>query len=225
MLRATDSFGAQTLIPPTGELDPPAGIGKAWQMFTLAGDASRRDTLLLPPTLGRVIDGPWLEDVLFFRDDTAAMAWAVEQSLDGPLDTAVSGYELQLTPPPAPTPLPAGAEVNYLVGTTVPKNWIPLLPYTASDSSLMLRRGAMFDASATTSPPIVAPRGVILTPGTMLVIRDQAVPRSGVRVQRYVRRARWTDGSTYCWMARRIVPGRGQGSSGLVFDTLETPNR
>ena len=224
VLRATDTFGVQTLIPPTGDLDPPAGTGKAWQMFTLAGDATRRDTLLLPPTLGRVIDGPTLEDVLFFRDDMAAMAWAVEQSLDGPLDTPVSGYESQLTPPSPPTPFPAGAEVNYLLGTTVPKNWIPLLPYTASDSSLMLRRGAMFNASATANPPTVSPRGVVLTPGKMLVLRDQAVPRSGVRVQRYARRARWIDGSTYCWMARRIVSGKGQGSSGLGFDTLEIQN-
>ncbi len=224
-LRVTDSFGAQTLIPPTGELDPPNGPGKAWEMYTLAGDANRRDTLLLPPTLGRVIDGPFLEDVLFFRDDMAAMAWAIEQLLDGPLDTAISGFESQLAPPPPVTPLPPGTEVNYLLGTTVPKNWIPLLPYTAADSSLMLRRGAMFDPQSSANPPVVNPRGVVLTPGAMLVIRDQAVPRSGVRVQRYVRRARWIDGSTYCWMARRIIPGKGQGSSGLAFDTLETPNR
>ena len=103
-LRVTDSFGAQTLIPPTGELDPPNGPGKAWEMYTLAGDANRRDTLLLPPTLGRVIDGPFLEDVLFFRDDMAAMAWAIEQLLDGPLDTAISGFELQRAPTPCHAP-------------------------------------------------------------------------------------------------------------------------
>ena len=93
-LVVTDTFGGQTLIPATGSLDPPTGTSKAWQMFTLAGDATRRDTLLLPPTLGRVIDGPTLEDALFFRDDMAAMAWAVERSLAGPLDTSVSGYRV-----------------------------------------------------------------------------------------------------------------------------------
>jgi hypothetical protein len=221
-LAVTDTFGAQTLVPPTGNLDPPRGTGKSWQMFTLDGDSTRLDTLLLPPTLGRVVDGPVLEDVLFFRDDMAAMAWGVERSLDGPLDSAVNGYESQLAPPVAGTPLPTGADVNYLVGTTVPRNWIPLLPYMATDQSIMLRRGGMYDPASVATPPLVPPRGVVLTPNQMFVVRDQAVPRAGVQVDRYVRRARWTDGSVYCWMARKVRPGKGQGSSGLAFDVLAT---
>lgn len=39
-------------------------------------------------------------------------------------------------------------------------------------------------------------------------------------VQRYLRRTRWTDGSTLVWMARQAGPGRGPGSSGLRFDFL-----
>ncbi len=222
-LEVTDTFGCQTLVPSTGDLDPPAGSAKAWQIFTLSGDSSRRDTLLLPPTLGQVIDGPVLEDVLFLRDDMAAMAWAVERSLVGPLDAAVSGYESQLAPPSPGTPFPAGADVKWVLGTTVPKNWIPLLPYVGNDQSLMLRRGGMFDPVSTSMPPLVAARGVILTPGQMFVVRDQAIPRAGVQVNRYVRRARWIDGSTYCWMARRTRTGKGQGSSGLAFDILEGP--
>jgi len=120
-LVVTDSFGAQTLVPPTGEIYSPNGNGKIWQIFTLDGDSTRRDTLLLPPMLGRVLDGPAIEEVIFLRDDQAAMAWAVEKSLDGPLDAAISGYESQLVPPNPPSPIPAGAEVNYLVGSTVPK--------------------------------------------------------------------------------------------------------
>ena len=222
-LVVTDTFGAQTLIPPTGDLDPPTGNGKPWQMFTLSGDSSRRDTLLLPPALGRVDDGPVLEDVLFFRDDMAAMAWAVERSLAGPLDAPVSGYESQLSPPAPGTPLPPGTDVNWLLGTTVPRNWIPLLPYVASDGSLMLRRGGMFDQTSTAVPPLVPARGIILAPGQMFVVRDQAVPRAGVQVHRYIRRTRWTDGSIHCWMARRALAGRGQGSSGLAFDILQGP--
>jgi hypothetical protein len=170
-------------------------------MYTLGGDASRRDTLLVPPTLGRVIDGPWLEDVLFFRDDMAAMAWAIEQSLDGPLDAPVSGFESQLAPVSPSPPLPAA-----------PRSIIWSAQPSGSDASVMLRRGAMFDPSSTASPPVVSPRGVILASGTMLIIRNQAVPRTGVRVQRCMRRARWIDRSTDCWMARRTVPGKGQGA-------------
>lgn len=222
-LAVTDTFGAQTLIPPTGEIDPPTGSGKPWQIYTLSGDSSRRDTLLLPPALGRVDDGPILEDVLFFRDDMAAMAWAVERSLAGPLDAAVNGYESQLAPPAPDTPLPAGADVNWLLGTTVPRNWIPLIPYIASDGSLMLRRGGMFDPASTSVPPLIPARGVVLTPDRMFVVRDQAIPRAGTQVHRYMRRTRWIDGSVHCWMARRTIAGRGQGSSGLAFDILQGP--
>jgi len=221
-LGVTDTFGSHTLIPPTGTLDPPSGKDKAWQMFTLAGDTTRRDTLLLPPTLGSVMDGDPVEDVLFFRDDQAAMAWAEERSLAGPLDNAVSGFESQLAPAPPNAALPAGAEVNWLLGTTVPKNWIPLLPYTATDRSLMLRRGGMYDPKSTSQPPLIPARGAVLTPGQMFVVRDQAVPRAGIQVNRYMRRARWLNGATYCWMARRSRAGKGQGSSGLAFDVLLT---
>jgi hypothetical protein len=163
-----------------------------------------------------------VEDVLFFRDDQAAMAWAEERSLLSPLDNAISGFESQLAPPPPGTALPAGAEVNWLLGTTVPRNWIPLLPYTATDRSLMLRRGGMYDPKSTSQPPLTPARGVVLTPGQMFVVRDQAVPRAGVQVNRYMRRARWLNGATYCWMARRSRAGKGQGSSGLEFDVLLT---
>jgi phosphoribosylformylglycinamidine (FGAM) synthase-like amidotransferase family enzyme len=41
------------------------------------------------------------------------------------------------------------------------------------------------------------------------------------RVTRSFQYARWVDGSTHVWMGRRKQPGRGEGSSGLRFDTLE----
>ena len=222
-LVVTDTFGVRTMIRPTGVIDPPTGSEKVWQMFTLSGDPNRRDTLLVAPVLGQSIDGESLEDVLFFRDDMAAMCWAVERSLAGPLDRARNAYEAQLVPPSPSAPLPPGVDVNYLLGTTVPLNWIPLVPFTAKDGTLKFRRGAMLAPDAAGTLERVPPRGVILTPGQMLVIRDQAVPRAGVKVDRYMRRTRWIDGSIYCWMACRVRPGRGEGSSGLAFDVLETP--
>jgi hypothetical protein len=35
--------------------------------------------------------------------------------------------------------------------------------------------------------------------------------------------ARWIDGSTWAWVAHRKQVGRGEGSSGLQFDSLEEP--
>jgi len=222
-LVVTDTFGIRTLIEPTSAIQPPSAAGKVWQMFTLSNDPTRLDTLLLPPVLGRVTDGPMLEQVLFFRDDMATMCWAVEQSLAGPMDNPRNAFEAQQTPAPTSPPLPAGVEVNWILGTKVPLNWIPLVPLTASDGSLKFRRGAMLAPDAAGNPAPVPPKGVILTPGQMLLVRDQAIPRAGIQANRYMRRTRWIDGSVYCWMARRVRPGRGEGSSGLAFDILETP--
>jgi hypothetical protein len=238
-LVVTDTFGIRTLIPPASQApaatSPTApASASAWQMFTLTSDnpatGDISGTLLLPPVLGRVEDGPALENVVFLRDDQAAMCWAVEDTLMGPLDNARSGYESQLTPPPAPAPLPPGVDINYLLGNTVPANWIPLLPFTATGvnptypaGTLNFRRGAMLAPSTTngTEPARVTPRGQILQPSAMLIIRDQAIPRTGTQANSYFRRTRWIDGSIYCWMARQVQPGTKYGSSGLAFDILE----
>jgi hypothetical protein len=50
---------------------------------------------------------------------------------------------------------------------------------------------------------------------------DEEIPNEGARVTRSYQYARWIDGSVHLWLGRRKVPGRGPGSSGLRFDTLE----
>ncbi len=50
------------------------------------------------------------------------------------------------------------------------------------------------------------------------------MPRAGRSVDRAFKRARWIDGTTFLWIGRRSTTGRGEGSSGLVFDqVVETP--
>jgi hypothetical protein len=63
----------------------------------------------------------------------------------------------------------------------------------------------------------VLARGVILRP-TPLTVRDEEVPREGVRVRRVPALARKADGSFERWVGRRITVGRGEGSSGLGYD-------
>ena len=50
---------------------------------------------------------------------------------------------------------------------------------------------------------------------------EEEVPRGGARVIRQYQYARWTDGSTALWLARRKTAGRGEESSGLRFDLVE----
>jgi hypothetical protein len=226
LLLVTDTFGQRTLIRPTGT--QLAAGQNPWAVFTISGEQAGTNWLLLPPTLGAVQDGPPLEVVDFLRDDAAALCWAVERTLQGPLDAPVDGYEWYLQrikhhPPPTPSAAPGDPDIAYLLGTTVPDNWIPLLPeQSATGSPQFLRRGAMVRPNPAPPPATlpVPPHGQILQPANPFFLRDQAVSQTGLQVQRYFRRTRWTDGSTHVWMARRVLPGHGPGASGLAFDVV-----
>jgi hypothetical protein len=224
-LVVTDTFGVRTLVRPTEQA---GGQGEArWSMFKISSADGVGDFLLLPPSLGPVVNGPDLEDVLFVRDEMAAMGWGVEQKIQGPLDTPLDGYEpyfqrlaeLQAAAPP-PTPPNADApQIEYLLGNSVPDNWIPLVPVGTSASDFVFRRGVM---EVTASGLVGAKaQGRILEPWHPFYLDDQAIPREGVRVVRYFRRARWSDGSTWTWVARRVYPGAGPGTSGLVYDLVQ----
>lgn len=218
----SDTFGQRTLIRHT-EQQVPSG-DKPWSMFTISDGSTRSDFLLLAPTLGGVIDAMALEDVHFLRDETAAMGWAVEKTIQGPMDSPVDGYESYLKRikdnplPPPPKITPGGPDIYYLLGTTVPDNWIPLVPISASEKTFLFRRGIM-------EPPLGTPekraRGKILEPQHPLFIQDQAIPKAGTHVTRYFRRSRWIDGKTYLWMAKKTRNGRGPGWSGLAFDLIK----
>jgi hypothetical protein len=58
----------------------------------------------------------------------------------------------------------------------------------------------------------------MLQPGKPQMVRDEEVPREGVRVRRVPTLARHIDGSYARWVMRRVTVGSGEGSSGLAFD-------
>jgi hypothetical protein len=231
LLLVTNTFGERTAIRPT-EAQVPAGE-QAWSMFRLTGTAAGSDFLLLPPSAGVVDEGNQLENVLFMRDEMAAMAWAIERRLQGPLNESVDGYETYLRrleehPPPGPGYRTAdGPDIRYLLGRTVPDSWIPLVPVKTNQRGLLLRRGLM-QAPVWTGPAEdqftltdIHARGRVLEPWQPFYLNDESVPRAGVEVSRLFRRARTSDGSTFLWLARRARIGRGEGSSGLEWDVVE----
>ena len=83
-----------------------------------------------------------------------------------------------------------------------------------------LRRGAVLQPDG--SQEIHRAEGRILNKDPQLLMFDEEVPREGVHVARHYQLARWTDGSTWAWMALRKTVGRGEGSSGLRFDSVNT---
>ena len=55
---------------------------------------------------------------------------------------------------------------------------------------------------------------------TPYFIFEEESPRSGVIVQATWQRTRWYDGKIVCWYGRKKQTSRGEGSSGLAFDTI-----
>jgi hypothetical protein len=68
----------------------------------------------------------------------------------------------------------------------------------------------------------VGPQGVFLDPRRPRWIYEEEVPRSGVRLERRWQFGRWHDGSFHVWLQRRKRAGRGERSSGVRWDLLET---
>jgi hypothetical protein len=243
-LVVTDSFGIRTLLRPIGDRALPDPHWAMWQLgYTHRPGATipggEPNLFFLPPSLGDALSGPVLEDVLFMRDETANLAWGIERTLESPIETAAAlgpydGPDGGLTPATgtAPGPAPAngtdidlgdgGVPSRYLLATSVPANWVPLVPV-----ELVLADGLVADrlqVAAVLRPDgsqqVQRPQTRLLdVPGLLLF--DEEVPREGARVTRARRLARWTDGSTWLWAANGVQVGRGEGSSGLRFDGLQ----
>ncbi len=60
-------------------------------------------------------------------------------------------------------------------------------------------------------------------PDEPLLIPEEEVPREGAVVRRSFQAARDADGRLHVWLTHRKSVGRGEGSSGLRFDTLAAP--
>ena len=223
-LVVTDTFGLRTLIRPSEQTMVAAGE-TPWSMFKLSGSGTRSDFIMMAPTLGLVDDADALEEVLFLRDDMAAMAWAVEHQLQGDLDSPVDtqeAYQRRLKdsgPPPPPIAKAGGPQIYYTTETPAPDNWIPMVPVHTAQGALYLRRGTM-DVPTTKGLLKIKGRALILEPGHPFFLADHVLSRSGIQADRYFRRTRSSDGKTFLWLARRSGSGRGTGWSGLRFDSV-----
>jgi hypothetical protein len=171
----------------------------------------------LVPAVGKVLESAPLERVNFMRDEMANMVWGVENTVPSQTGIGISGYatsQPNITPPPRTTS-DENVKIGYVLGTTVPKNWIPFIAMHAegSVSEIRLQRARMVGGDP--------PRGWILRePKSPYFIEEEEVPRTGAYVDRSWQRARWLGGKTFVWIGRRKTAGRGEGFSQLVFDQI-----
>jgi hypothetical protein len=213
----TDAFGATRSLAPFGD-----GAGTDWRMFELARDDGAADAghaLLLLDALPTTHESAPVEEVLLLRDELANMAWAIEKLVESRTGRPLDRHVDEATRRAPPGPAVAGAR-RYTLQTSIPRNWIPLLPKLDRDAGgavlqRWLARGAMRDPAAGAPIP---PQGRLLEPGVPLDLYDEEVPRAGARLVRLWTLGRAADGRTHLWRARRKSPGRGEGSSGLRFD-------
>lgn len=238
-LIVTDTFGVKDLLRPIGDPALPPPYFSLWQPADLRGPGERLGDLrdparpldprvgaavpnrfLLAPVLGRGIDGPAVEDVLFMRDEMANVAWAIERAVESAVEQPVPRANDAAAPPAAD-----GAP-RYVLSSGVPDNWIPLLPVQLTPDGggpvvSRLRRGGVLRPDGGSTIHVAV--GQVLNAAPDLLLYDEEVPREGVRVTRSRRTARWTDGSTWLWTGFRKRVGSGEGSSALTFDELVEP--
>jgi hypothetical protein len=222
----TDTFGAQTLIKSNSESGDRNSL---WRMFQISH--TRRiglpkpepNLFFLPPSIISGISDQPVEEVLFLRDEMANIAWAVERVVESSAEGRVNRFEAYLEQKRRSDleglqPSTAQHTLRYLLATETPDYWIPLLPVKTNEG-LRLQRGSILKLDGPSEP--VHALGRILEPGNVLSLYEEEVPREGVRVTRSYQFARWIDGSSHFWVGRRKGVGRGEGSSGLKFDSLE----
>jgi len=213
-LIVSDTFGITTTIPHYVDADNSAGL---WKMFALSSGATATDLLsakllVVPPSAANTQESTDVEDVLLMRDEIANMAWGVENTVTGPSGSPVDrslAINTAATLPPAPNP---DAVPVYLLGTSVPENWVPFLPVEVDKGPLQLRRGTLPHLEN-------SPLGRLLSyPGLTIFLEE--LPREGTHLERLYRFARGVDGSTWVWLGRRRSVGKGEGRSGLEFDSV-----
>lgn len=237
-LVVTDSFGVRSLLRPLGDPALPPPNFSMWQSANIRAPGAAAPSpsvaanrFLFPPTLGRRIEGPALEEVHFMRDEMANMAWAIERSTESPLEQPAQRNEASdaSAPPPA-VPASSSGLPQYLLSSTVPPNWIPLLPVqlnttvpgsTATQTITRLQRGAVLQPDG--SQKVNSAQGDLLNAASPLMFYDEEIPRDGIHVTRQRVLTRWTDGSTWLWTSWRNNIGQGEGSSGLQFDQVLEP--
>lgn len=236
----TDIFGVTTTI----ENDWVKGAVlssnalQVWDAFKIRDNlpteyVAKQHFLFVAPTTTFKQESAPQEELLLLRDEYANMVWAVEKRLPNAMGNPMDGFDLHLElygqfqavdPPPADNDVEAEQLPAYQLTSTVPTNWIPYLPEheAGQQRNIHLRRAYMVRKSVNQQGEPTDLKPLSRLAATDLTnIREEAIPRAGVRVQLTRQRVRWTDGKTYLWQGRKVLTGRGEGNSGLKFDYLE----
>jgi hypothetical protein len=233
-LTCFDSFGTALRIRPSRD---PGRNG--WSVFAQTGaehGGRLADTFFVPATVRHALEGPPLEEVALFRDEMANLVWGVERIVQGPTGEPVRRGLVESRSLRQSLPGDLGdAAIVYRLMTPVPDHWIPFVSVpvpgrSATSFATELERRPMVRFLDDGTVEVAHPHGALLredptgdVAGDRLRIAEEEVPRDGIVVNRRFQLARTPDGRTVLWVGRRKEPGRGEGSSGLKYDTALPP--
>jgi len=217
----TDVFGQYILISPAGSA--PETQWQKWTMFhhteTNPAVTVKNNRFYLAPALTKSLEGAPVEQVKFLRDEMANMVWAVESIVPSQAGKGISGDEMALVKKEdvaAPAPVTEGAAaIGYLLGTTVPDNWVPFIPVQLGNSNteVQLQRAKM--------PGSRGAIGTLLTEkAAPYYINEEVIQRSGAKVTFSFQLASSPSGKRNLWLGRKKQNGSGEGWSNLKFDQL-----
>ena len=229
-LVVTDAFGERTLVP---HYTDSARSHREWRLFALdsvrvvaTSQKQAGDFLFLPPVLAASEHGDPVEEVVFLRDELTNLVWAVERLAPSIAGGTINRAELYENARPDPVPLPpedGSGDACYLLATSVPDYWIPFQPQRidpAKPDIRLQRAKALVDEGG--SAGFTRPLGRILEPERRdLSLFEEEVPRAGLKLVRRFEYARWVDGATFLWLARRKGANAVEASSRLRFDRIE----
>jgi hypothetical protein len=240
-LAVTNVFGERTWVEAGNKgLDDDFS---RWTMFTLNTKGKRGQpadlTMVMLPTVPKIQQGQPLEEIFLIRDEMANMVWGIETRIPSPSGGSMDGREasretrrfFEQLAGAGPMDLPEfKAKVRYEVMNNLPENWIPFLPARLEGSfdQIHLQRSSMlrFFIGDTGRPRKIKPRSNLLRAGlddrpvSSYFIAEEEVSRSGVQVSQAFQRTRWYHGKVFTWIGARKKNGRGEGSSGLAFDSV-----
>jgi hypothetical protein len=225
----TDVFGSVTRIQPALQ-------NANWGLFSIAANSA--SGLWLPPVATSIAQSPVKTEVLLLRDELANLAWGIENIIPDGLGGGRDGLEAanalrlwleRLTGTgnaPSAAEQSSFADKQYVLGTSVPENWIPFVPIRFDKNGQMrLRRAALPRTLTGRAPERIRPRTTILRDGLDSApvqpfdVNEEEITMPGILIRECWRQARWFDGRIFTWLAREKTYARPARASGLRFDT------
>lgn len=239
-LAVTNVFDERFWIGPAVTATDPV---QSWRMFRLTPKGATDDRLFLPATTQAALESAPVEAAVWLRDEVSNMVWGIETVVQLADGSSRPGREVALelhakyqaavptTAPPVGEDEENEAKIKYTLMTPVPEHWIPFIPVhiEGNNREIQLQRAAMprlLEGLTGVVPEKISPRTQLLREGLDAVtassyyIAEEEVPRAGTVVETMWQRCRWLGGRVIIWLGHQRTIGRGEGSSGLAFDTL-----